>query len=166
MKRFAPFLFALALLSGCASGMKYTELKPQLPPLKEGTGRIVVYRPSSLGAMVKPDIVLGDEVIGQSKARGFFFVDKPAGQYVCSARSEVKRSVSFALESGETKYVRNHMTIGIMVGRLQFALADPEKAEEELQGMSYTGVWPLPAALEVAPASAPAPEEKPAVPGT
>lgn len=164
MKRLAPVLFALALLSGCASGMKYTELKPQLPALKEGHGRIVVYRPSSFGALIKPDVQLNEnEVIGQSKSRGFFFVDRPAGQYSCSAKTEVKRSISFELEPGETKYVRNFMTIGFVAGHLQFELAEAAKAEEELQTMSYTGVWPLPA---VAAEPAPAPEEKAEVPST
>jgi hypothetical protein len=155
-------LFALALLSGCASGMKYTELEPKLPPLETGQGRIFVYRPSTIGALVKPDIKLNeDEIIGKSASRGFFFVDRPAGQYVCAATSEVKRSVSFSLAAGETKYVRNHMTMGVILGHLQFELAEPAQALEELKELSYTGVWPLP---DVAPE--PAPAEKPAVPST
>ncbi len=165
MKRVMQLAVGLALLSGCASGMKYAEVKAQMPPLKEGEGRIVVYRPSSIGFLITPDVYLNEtEVIGQSKSKGFFYVDKPAGQYECSGHTEVKRSVSFALEAGETKYIRNYLTIGVIAGHLQFELADQAKAEEELQSCSFTGTLTPPPAKPAEPA--PAKDEKAAVPST
>lgn len=159
MKRMLQVLIGLSLLSGCASGMKYAEVKSKLPTIKDGEGRIFVYRPSGLGFAIKPDVYLnpGDEVIGNSQGKGFFVVDKPAGQYDCSAHTEVKRSLSFALAAGETKYVRSYMTMGFVAGHLNFELVDQSKAEEELKDCSFTGTLP---------AAGPAEPAKPATPNT
>ncbi len=143
MKRFMPALLALGLLSGCASGMKYAEFKTKAPALKERQGRIVVYRPSSFGFAVKPDVYLNEtETIGNSQSKGFFYVDKPAGQYICSAHTEVKRNASFALEAGETKYVKTSISMGFLVGHPNFELVDAAEAEAELESCAFTGVIP------------------------
>ena len=94
---------------------------------------------SMFGAAIQPDIRLNNEVVGESKPGGFFFVARPAGKYVAAAATETEKTLSFVLDSGETKYVRSSPSMGLMVGRVVLELETPEKAKEDLASLSYTG---------------------------
>ena len=66
-------LVALCLLAGCAtSGPKYSEYKTQIPAPSPDVGRIYFYRTSVLGAALRPNVVLNNEVVGEAIASGFF----------------------------------------------------------------------------------------------
>src|SRR5207249_10033828 len=75
----------LLVLSGCATGAKYTEVASTLPPLAPSQGRIYFYRPSAFGAAVQPDINLNSQKVGTAKPHGFYFVDRPPGNYEVTA---------------------------------------------------------------------------------
>jgi len=92
-----------------------------------------------VGAAIQPDIRLNGQVIGASKPGGFFFVDRPAGNYVASASTETEKTVSFTLQPGETKYIRSSIGFGIVAGRAVLEPETPEKAKAELGSLSYTG---------------------------
>ncbi|MBE7367221.1 DUF2846 domain-containing protein [Ramlibacter pallidus] len=131
---------ALALVSGCATGVKHDQMASSMPSLKAGHGRIYFLRSASmLGAAVQPDIRLSGQVVGQSKPGGFFYVDRPAGNYVASTSTETEKTVSFNLQAGETKYIRSSIGFGVMVGRVVLEPETPEKAKAELGSLSYTG---------------------------
>jgi len=144
MKQITRMLLATvavtSLLAGCASGVKHSEMAASLPSVKAGEGRIYFMRSASMfGAAIQPDIRLNNEVVGESKPGGFFFVDRPAGKYIASASTETEKTLSFVLDAGETKYVRSSPSLGLMVGRVVLELETPEKAKEELSSLSYTG---------------------------
>ncbi len=135
------------LMAGCASGVKYSEMASTIPTLKADQGRVYFLRSSSMvGAAVQPDIKLNNEVVGESKPGGFFFVDRPAGKYAVSTSTETEKTLSFALDAGETKYVRTSVSMGLMVGRVIPTLETPEKAQEELPSLSYAPKAPAVAA--------------------
>ncbi|MFC5475044.1 DUF2846 domain-containing protein [Paraherbaspirillum soli] len=143
IKKFRP-LFAVAvlaaLLTGCASGVKYSEMASAIPTLKADQGRIYFFRSSSMmGAAIQPEIRLNDEVVGKSQPGGFFFVDRPAGQYRAASSTETEKTLSFSLEAGETKYVRTSVSFGALVGRVNPTLETPELAGKELPSLSFTG---------------------------
>jgi hypothetical protein len=128
------------LMAGCASGVRHSEMASSIPSLKSGEGRVYFLRSASmLGAAVQPDLRLNNDVVGESKPGGFFFVDRPAGKYVAAAATETEKTLSFVLDSGETKYVRSSPSMGLMVGRVVLELKTPEKAKEDLASLSYTG---------------------------
>lgn len=157
--------FGVLLLAGCvSSGMKYAEFKDQAPPLAEGQGRVLFFRDRSMfGAAVQPEIQLNGEKVGTSMPGGFFIVDRPAGQYACSASTEVKRELSFSLDAGETKYIKSYPSFGVLAGRVNFELVNPSAAEPALSGLRFTGT----PGADVAPAKAEVKEEAPkAVPST
>jgi hypothetical protein len=64
------------LLSGCATGPKYTEVVSTIPSLTPSQGRVYFYRPSAFGAAVQPDINLNGQKVGTAKPHGFYFVDR------------------------------------------------------------------------------------------
>lgn len=132
------------LMAGCASGVKYSEMSSSIPTLKADQGRVYFLRSASmLGAAVQPEIKLNSEVVGQSKPGGFFYVDRPAGKYAVSTSTETEKTLSFALDAGETKYVRTSVSMGLMVGRVIPTLETPEKAQEELPSLSFAPNEPV-----------------------
>ncbi|WP_316152113.1 DUF2846 domain-containing protein [Cupriavidus sp. BIC8F] len=144
MKRVTCMLIAVlavsSLLAGCASGVKHADMAASIPTMKPGEGRVYFLRSASMfGAAIQPDLRLNNQVVGESKPGGFFFVDRPAGKYVASAATETEKTLSFVLDAGETKYVRSSPSIGLMVGRVVLELETPEKAKAELASLSYTG---------------------------
>jgi hypothetical protein len=133
-------LAAAALLGGCASGPKYADVAQSIAPLKPGEGRIFFFRSSSmLGAAIQPDVRLNGTVVGSSKPGGFFYVDRPAGTYTAATSTETEKTLSFALAASETKYVRTAPSFGVMVGRINVELEDPQKAQAEIETLSFTG---------------------------
>jgi hypothetical protein len=130
-----------AFLAGCATGgIKHAEMKVSMQALKSDEGRIYFYRNASmLGAAIQPDIKLNDATVGSSVPGGFFFIDRPAGNYEAHATTEVERKLTFTLTTGETKYIRTSPSFGVLVGRINFDLVNAPDAEAELASLSYTG---------------------------
>ena len=106
------------------------------PKLAQDRGRIYFYRTSILGLAVQPDIKLNGESVGSAAPGGFFFVDRPRGNYVASSTTEVESKVTFALAAGETKYVRTSISPGIIVGHMNFELVSKSVAEGELASLN------------------------------
>jgi outer membrane murein-binding lipoprotein Lpp len=129
-----------ALVSGCASGVKYSEMASSIPTLNANQGRIYFLRSASMfGAAIQPEIRLNEKVVGKSQPGGFFYVDRPAGQYSAACSTETDKTLSFSLDAGETKYVRTTPSFGLAVGRINPTLETPELAAKELPDLSFTG---------------------------
>lgn len=143
MKRRQSLLALVALaavIAGCASGPKYQDAAKSIPALKPNEGRVFFFRSSSVvGAAVQADIRLNGTVVGTSIPGGFFYVDRPAGNYVAASSTETEKTLSFTLAAGETKYVRSSVGLGLLVGRVILELGDPKAAQAEIETLSYTG---------------------------
>ena len=127
------------LVCGCASGPKYTVIRGNIPACDPERGRVFVYRSSAVGAAVQPSVMMSGEKVGQAKAKGFFYVDKPPGNYEISTKTEVKRSLSLTLDKGQTKYVRLGVSVGFFVGHVYPELVEAATAEEQLTKCKYMG---------------------------
>jgi hypothetical protein len=125
------------LLSGCATGAKYAEVKSTIPSLAPSEGRIYFYRPSALGAAVQPDIKLNGQKVGTAKPHGFYFVDRAPGNYEVSAATETEKKLTFTLAAGQERFVRLKIQIGLLVGRIVPELVDRTEAEGELKDLSF-----------------------------
>jgi Protein of unknown function (DUF2846) len=129
----------VGVVAGCASGPKYAEMKSKIPAMKAGEGRIFIYRDSIFGAAVQPKVSINGVEVGTSQSNGFFYIDRPAGDYKISGSTEVERSVSFVLAAGETKYIQSSISMGLLVGRINFELVNAAGGEAAVSGLSYTG---------------------------
>jgi hypothetical protein len=128
---------ALLLLSGCATGPKYTEVISTIPALAPSQGRIYFYRPSALGTAVQPDINLNGQKVGTAKPHGFYFVDRAPGNYEVSAATETEKKLTFTLEPRQERFVRLKIQMGLLVGRIVPELVDKTEAEGELRDLSF-----------------------------
>lgn len=133
-------LFLLLFVSSCATGTKFAELQPSTKPSDVEFVRIFFYRPSSLGAALRPEVLLNGEKVGEAIAHGFFYVDRPPGDYTVTTSTEVKRKVSFVLDRGQTRYIRFSTSLGFFVGHVYGELVDESKGLSEIKNCKYTGV--------------------------
>ena len=133
-------LVVLCGLVGCASGPRYGAVAATIPSIEDNRGRIYFYRSRTMfGAAVQADIRLNGEVVGKSIPGGFFYVDTPPGDYTVSCATKAKRTVTFTLATGETRYVRTHVAMGLFVGRLHPIVEDEMHAHKTLVKASYIG---------------------------
>jgi len=133
------FLLLVALvITSCASGPKFKDYQSSISTLDSNHGRIFVYRNSAFGAAVQPYVKLNGEKIGEAIAQGFFYVDRPAGEYEIMTSTEVDRKLSFILERGQTRYVRLGISIGFFVGHVYPELVDMEVGEKEILDCKFT----------------------------
>lgn len=126
MKKLA-ILIALAcaaMFSGCASGPQYSAIKDTIPPVPAESGRIYFFRPSVLGAAIQPDVKVNGQVVGVAKSHGFFYIDRPAGEYKIETSTEVTRTLSLVLEKGQTRFVQLNISMGFFVGHVYPELVD------------------------------------------
>ena len=128
------------LLIGCAtSGPKFVEMKSSIPDISHDTGRIYIYRPSSFGAAVQPEVKLNGETVGKAVSWGFFYVDREPGKYEIMTSTEVKRKLSFILDKSDVLYVRLNIAWGFFVGHVYPELVESQDAEKEIQDCRYIG---------------------------
>lgn len=138
IRLFACCLVALTL-SACASGVKFIEMNPGTMPKDQNSGRIFFYRTTVLGAALRPDINLNGTKVGDAIAQGFFYVDRPPGNYEVVTSTEVDRKVTFVLEKGQTRFVKFSVSMGFFVGHVYGELVDSAEGLEDIKECKYTG---------------------------
>lgn len=151
--------FLLAALAAClvgcsATGPRFSEMSESLPSLEENAGRIYFYRDSILGAAVQPEVTVNGQVVGKSQPRSFFFIDRPAGTYRASARTEAEGSIDIVLLARQTAYIEMSINMGFLVGRPAFERVAESEGRKALPSLAYGG--PMPLVAKAAKASAPA----------
>jgi hypothetical protein len=139
MKMFKPMLgmLLLATLAACASGPGYKEASSAFTPVQVGQGRVFVYRTAMMGAAVQPDVHLNGDVIGSAVPGGFFYVDRSPGDYQMTTTTELKKSLSFHLDAGQTRYVRLNIAMGLLVGHVYPELIDEAQGAREIQTTKF-----------------------------
>lgn len=140
--KLAAAAVAAVALAGCA-GPKYESLQSRIPPIAQDHGRIYFYQPQPTSVVsVQQKLRVNQDVVGRNKPGSFFFVDRPAGNYVVTNLYWTGEGVSFKLDAGQTRYVRimAEMLGSTGSGRLSMELVDPpELAETELLKLRYWG---------------------------
>jgi Protein of unknown function (DUF2846) len=135
---------ASLLLSACASGPKFSEMSATLAAAKPEMGRIYFYRTALIGAAVQPEVRLNGEKVGKAVPNGFFYVDRPAGNYQVVTETEVEKKLTFTLEAGQVRYVRLDISMGFWVGHVYGELIDEDTAKSEIAGTHYIGAATTP----------------------
>lgn len=125
-------------LFGCsASGPRFSEMAGSMPSLGENEGRIYFYRNSILGAAIQPDVAVNGQVVGTSRPNSFFYIDRPAGTYRATARTEAEGTIDVVLRPKQTAYVLMSISMGLLVGRPEFQRVSEAEGRKELQSLAY-----------------------------
>lgn len=137
LRLIAALLIAVGL-TACAGGMTYTEMKFSVPVQAPDVGRIYFYRPSALAPLLKPDVMLNNDKIGQAIAQGFFYVDRQPGEYEVANSSTLAGKLSLILKRGESRYVRFTVVPKFMFeSHVTSELINPEVALKEIRDCKY-----------------------------
>ncbi len=132
-------ILSFILLSGCASGPKFSSLTGDFPNLKPGDGRIYFYRSSLFGFLNSPTIYINGTAVGESKASGFFFVDRKPGKYEVVVPGEVDGKLSIKIEADRELFIRISVGMGFLSGRPKVELVDTAEGRSQIKELSYTG---------------------------
>ncbi|MBJ2159059.1 DUF2846 domain-containing protein [Variovorax sp. IB41] len=145
-----------ACLFGCsATGPRFSEVSQNLPSLGENEGRIYFYRNSILGAAVQPEVSVNGQVVGKSQPNSFFFIDRPAGTYRATARTEAEGSINIVLRPRQTAYVQMSISMGFLVGQPAFERVGEAEGRSALPPLAYGGTVPVSAKAASATPTAP-----------
>lgn len=131
-----------------------------VPP---GKALIVFFRPSGPGMALGFTVHEGDANISKIGNGSYQLVLAEPGTHAYQIKSEATDTLRLELDPGETYYVKEYITMGIMVGRPHLVLSDKatfDKISANLRVSKWTP--PAPAADKPAPAAdKPATDAKP-----
>ncbi len=126
---------------GCASAptTRYSNAKEFFPKIEAGKGRVYFYRTSGMAAILRPNIRLNDEVVGEAIVGQYFYRDLAPGRYTVLTKTEVANDVTFDLKAGEEKYVRFGVSMGFLVGHVYPEVVPLREALDDLEKVRYAG---------------------------
>jgi hypothetical protein len=138
---FVTLFLIIVLLNtvGCASGVKYAEYESSIPDISAEQSRLYIYRVSTLGAVIQPEVRVDNFAVCKAVPEGFVFKDVRPGSHKVQCSTEVSRALSLTLKPGQTKYVRLDVSMGFLIGHISPKLIEEEVALKELQKCRYIG---------------------------
>ena len=132
-------LLVILSIFGCASDPTFDEYARNMPPVPADDGRIYIYRITTVGDVIRPSVRIDGEPVARAIPNGFFYVDLPAGEYEISAARNTENVLPVRLETGDEKYVRLNVTIGIASWQFTPMLVSADVANKEMKNTAYTG---------------------------
>ena len=124
---------AAPLLAACASGPTFAELHAGEPVVATDSARIYFYRESSMvGSALQPSVYLNGVAVGSAVPGGYFYVDRPAGDYDITTTTEKVETIKTSLKPGDIRYVRLDIGMGVIVGHILPTLVMPEQGMAEI----------------------------------
>lgn len=123
------------IVTGCASGPKFSDYRFTVSAPVTGNGRIWFYRPSALGVAVQPAVKLDGEAVGNAVSHGFFHVDTPPGIHEVSVTTEWTHKTSLTVTPNVDSYVRLEMMLGLFVGHVIPKEVPEAQAVKEMQNL-------------------------------
>jgi hypothetical protein len=126
-------------LAGCASGPEFKSAQGTLPALAQNKARIFLYRSTSFGAAIQPDIKLNGKVVGSAQPNGIFYVDQEPGDIEIVIGTELEKRLTFNVAAGDVRYVKCDVNMGLFAARIIPKLMDANEAKSEIDGLAFTG---------------------------
>ena len=141
--RAAILCAGLPLLAGCATGPTFAELHAGEPTVATDSARIYFYREASMvGSAVQPSVYVNGVVVGSAIPGGYFYIDRPAGEYDISTTTEKVESIKTNIVPGDVRYVRLDIGMGLVVGHILPTLVMPEQGAAEIVNCHFVADKP------------------------
>ncbi len=103
----------------------------------EDMALVYVFRPAKVGAAIRTWSFAGDQFIGVSKPKAYYFALVPPGKHVFWAKSENTSGIEVEVEAGETYYFQTAIRMGFNKARVKMMQIDEATAEEFFAKCSY-----------------------------
>lgn len=146
-KKIAFIAVVVSLFSGCASvpmaSQALSDQAKQFNPPPEGKAGLYIYRDSNFGSLLKKDIWVDGECVGESAPKVFFYKAVAGDKdHTISTESEFSpNALKISTKSGINYFIRQHIKFGVFVGGANLEVVDAAKAKEAIQdlGMAKGG---------------------------
>lgn len=133
MKFFIAAALIFPFLVGCASvPLADTELnaKAKQFPTNPHGAYLYVYRNESMGAAVKMEVLLDNELLGSTGARNFLWVDVAPGDHIITSQAENDHDIQIHIDAGKNYYVWQEVKMGILYARTKLHIVTAETGQE------------------------------------
>jgi len=129
-------LVGLFLLSGCATGPKFTKIDV----IPEDKAVVYIYRPASpIGAAVSYQVIANGTHIMPMVNGGYFVYYAKLGENEFSAATETLSSVTLDVKPGQNYYIKSSVGVGMFVGRPRFTIVPADVGEKEIADCKCQG---------------------------
>jgi hypothetical protein len=124
----APVAAAPAAPADVPAASPSIAARPTLGKPADGTAQLVFFRPWKFaGGGVTFKVREGDRALGTLASGRYFVVDVPPGTHSYVVHSESKDVLDLEVEAGEVYYVKGSMSMGVLVGHPNIALANEDE---------------------------------------
>lgn len=136
---YLPFLlgmliFVSAVSTGCTSTRQFVPLPDQDVALENPNAvRIYVLRPTVFGGAVKMKVFDNGKSIGETLGGGYLSWEREPGDAMIESRAENTSHVLLNTEVGETYYVQQHVSMGLVMARNHLEELDHEEGKKLLK---------------------------------
>ncbi|MEP1207484.1 MAG: hypothetical protein ABJM29_16030 [Rhizobiaceae bacterium] len=132
-------LVALGLLAGCFGGEQISQIPPETTALKQGLGRVAVYRASGFGRTIQSVVKIDGVETGRCKPGKAFFIDTTPGQHRLSAQVDAKTHRDVLVEEGQTTYLKCVVKTGFVYAVPHLVEVEPAIAMPEISKLKLAG---------------------------
>ncbi len=118
-------LIAVLMLSACASVPMEDARKDAVHKTfsaPSNAAGVYIYRNENFGAAIRMDVLVDGQVIGQSAAKTYFYLDLPPGTHTFISKSENDDSLTLELVSGKLYYIWQEVKMGFLYARTKLNL--------------------------------------------
>jgi hypothetical protein len=98
---------------------------------------VYVFRPATMGAAIKTWAFADDQMIGVSKAKGYYFALVPPGKHLFWGKAENTSGVEVEVKAGETYYFKTAIKMGFGKARVKMLQIDEYEARRYFVKCSF-----------------------------
>jgi hypothetical protein len=135
-------VIAMAALTVAQAADMYTKHKgdKRRGEATDDMALVYFFRPATMGAAIKTWGFVDDQLVGVSKAKGYYFAPVPAGKHIVWSKAENTSAVEVDLKAGETYYFKQGIRMGFNKARVETMQIDATEAEKYFKKCSFCEV--------------------------
>ena len=97
---------------------------------KPDSSILYIYRNEFIGSAVRMDVVVDNELLGETKGGHFMWVELPPGNHEVMSRAERNATVNVKTEPGKIYYVWQEATMGVWYARTDIHQVDEQTGKK------------------------------------
>jgi len=138
-KTMALSVLALTLFAGCATvpmaETEKSEMAKNFDAPSDGNAGLYIYRSGSIGGILKKDVWVDDECVGETAPDIFFHMDvKGDMEHKISTESEFSpNDLMLHTDGGKNYFVKQYIKLGVFVGGANLELVDEEEGKKDIK---------------------------------
>lgn len=131
-RKIFPLIVALAI-SGCASvpmGDPKKDAQAKTFAVAQDKAGIYIYRNESMGAAVKMDVAIDNQVVGQTAANTYFYKEVTPGKHIVSSTAENTDTLEVEVKPGRLAFIWQEVKMGLLYARNKLHLVSEEEGKK------------------------------------